>query len=101
MARCLFVVVIIVGERLPAIGAIRSRARTIADVLIIGGGPGGYVAAIKSAQLVAVYQPIICTRTHRLHGAELLCRWPHPELGMISPDEFIPLAEEMHGSRGR
>ncbi|MGL5608905.1 MAG: PAS domain-containing protein, partial [Aeromonas veronii] len=51
--------------------------------------------AIKSAQLVAVYQPIICTRTHRLHGAELLCRWPHPELGMISPDEFIPLAEEM------
>ncbi|MGL5993191.1 MAG: diguanylate cyclase domain-containing protein, partial [Aeromonas sobria] len=51
--------------------------------------------AIKSAQLVAVYQPIICTRTHRLHGAELLCRWPHPELGMISPEEFIPLAEEM------
>ncbi|MCQ4055969.1 EAL domain-containing protein [Aeromonas sp. SG16] len=51
--------------------------------------------AIKSAQLVAVYQPIVCSRTLRLHGAELLCRWPHPELGMISPDEFIPLAEEM------
>ncbi|PTT55141.1 putative bifunctional diguanylate cyclase/phosphodiesterase, partial [Aeromonas sp. HMWF014] len=42
-----------------------------------------------------VYQPIISTRTNQLHGAELLCRWPHPELGMISPDEFIPLAEEL------
>ncbi|HAT2714182.1 TPA: putative bifunctional diguanylate cyclase/phosphodiesterase [Aeromonas hydrophila] len=51
--------------------------------------------AIKSGQLTAVYQPIISTRTSQLHGAELLCRWPHPELGMISPDEFIPLAEEL------
>ena len=51
--------------------------------------------AIKSAQLVAVYQPIICTHSNQLHGAELLCRWPHAEFGMISPDEFIPLAEEL------
>ncbi|MBL0513154.1 MULTISPECIES: bifunctional diguanylate cyclase/phosphodiesterase [Aeromonas] len=51
--------------------------------------------AIKSAELTAVYQPIICTHSNRLHGAELLCRWPHPEFGMISPDEFIPLAEEL------
>ncbi|MGY6038425.1 putative bifunctional diguanylate cyclase/phosphodiesterase [Aeromonas sp. AE23HZ002T15] len=51
--------------------------------------------AIKSAQLTAVYQPIIGTHNNRLHGAELLCRWPHPEFGMISPDEFIPLAEEL------
>lgn len=51
--------------------------------------------AIKSAELTAVYQPIIRTQDNRLHGAELLCRWPHPELGMISPDEFIPLAEEL------
>ena len=51
--------------------------------------------AIKSGQLTAVYQPIISTHSNRLHGAELLCRWPHPEFGMISPDEFIPLAEEL------
>lgn len=51
--------------------------------------------AIKSAELTAVYQPIICTHSNQLHGAELLCRWPHPEFGMISPDEFIPLAEEL------
>lgn len=51
--------------------------------------------AIKSSQLIAVYQPIISSTTHQLCGAELLCRWPHPELGMISPEEFIPLAEEM------
>ena len=40
--------------------------------------------AIKSAEPTAVYQPIICTHSNRLHGAELLCRWPHPEFGMIS-----------------
>lgn len=51
--------------------------------------------AIKSAELTAVYQPIICTHDNQLHGAELLCRWPHPVFGMISPDEFIPLAEEL------
>ncbi|MGY3904507.1 putative bifunctional diguanylate cyclase/phosphodiesterase [Aeromonas lusitana] len=51
--------------------------------------------AIKSAELTAVYQPIISTHGNQLHGAELLCRWPHPVFGMISPDEFIPLAEEL------
>jgi diguanylate cyclase (GGDEF)-like protein/PAS domain S-box-containing protein len=51
--------------------------------------------AIKAAELTAVYQPIICTHNNHLHGAELLCRWPHPVFGMISPDEFIPLAEEL------
>ncbi|MGY3886789.1 putative bifunctional diguanylate cyclase/phosphodiesterase [Aeromonas aquatica] len=51
--------------------------------------------AIKAAELTAVYQPIICTHDNQLHGAELLCRWPHPAFGMISPDEFIPLAEEL------
>lgn len=51
--------------------------------------------AIKSAALTAVYQPIICTHDNRLHGAELLCRWPHADFGMIPPDEFIPLAEEL------
>ncbi|MFQ2913420.1 EAL domain-containing protein [Aeromonas caviae] len=70
----------------PALDAKLKRRQLIAAQLPL---------AIKSAELTAVYQPIISTRTSQLHGAELLCRWPHPELGMISPDEFIPLAEEL------
>ncbi|MFM5076232.1 sensor domain-containing protein [Aeromonas caviae] len=70
----------------PALDAKLKRRQLIAAQLPL---------AIKSAELTAVYQPIICTHSNRLHGAELLCRWPHPELGMISPDEFIPLAEEL------
>lgn len=41
------------------------------------------------------YQPIIDLRTHRVLACEALLRWPHPERGMISPGEFIPVAEEM------
>ena len=70
----------------PALDAKLKRRQLIAAQLPL---------AIKSAELTAVYQPIICTHSNRLHGAELLCRWPHPEVGMISPDEFIPLAEEL------
>nr|WP_307773785.1 EAL domain-containing protein [Aeromonas caviae] len=70
----------------PALDAKLKRRQLIAAQLPL---------AIKSAELTAVYQPIICTHSNRLHGAELLCRWPHPEFGMISPDEFIPLAEEL------
>ena len=70
----------------PALDAKLKRRQLIAAQLPL---------AIKSAELTAVYQPIICTHSNRLHGAELLCRWPHPEFGMISPGEFIPLAEEL------
>ena len=70
----------------PALDAKLKRRQLIAAQLPL---------AIKSAELTAVYQPIICTHSNQLHGAELLCRWPHPEFGMISPDEFIPLAEEL------
>lgn len=50
--------------------------------------------AIEGGQLRLLYQPQVDLRTRKLVGAETLMRWDHPELGLISPAEFIPLAEE-------
>lgn len=44
-------------------------------------------------QLRVVYQPIVTPRDHRVVAVEALVRWDHPELGAISPSEFIPIAE--------
>jgi diguanylate cyclase (GGDEF)-like protein/PAS domain S-box-containing protein len=46
------------------------------------------------SQLLLNYQPIISLRTGRITGFEALVRWRHPQRGMVSPAEFIPLAEE-------
>ncbi len=50
--------------------------------------------AVDREQLVAVYQPIVSLRDGTVSGFESLLRWQHPEHGMISPVEFIPLAED-------
>ncbi len=55
--------------------------------------------AIERGALSAVYQPIVALEDARIVGMEALARWTHPELGPITPDEFIPLAEE-HGLIG-
>ena len=50
--------------------------------------------AIERNQLTLLYQPQIEIATGRCVGAEALLRWEHPRRGRISPDIFIPLAEE-------
>ncbi len=50
--------------------------------------------ALANNQLELYYQPIVYLATGKIHKAEALLRWKHPERGMVSPIEFIPLAEE-------
>jgi c-di-GMP phosphodiesterase Gmr len=50
--------------------------------------------AIASGALDLHYQPLIDLETGELSGFEALARWNHPELGFISPVDFIPVAEE-------
>ncbi len=50
--------------------------------------------ACRNRELRLSYQPQLEVRTGALAGAEALMRWRHPEHGLVSPHEFIPLAEE-------
>ncbi|WP_461317873.1 putative bifunctional diguanylate cyclase/phosphodiesterase [Bradyrhizobium embrapense] len=50
--------------------------------------------AIQNEGLRPYYQPLVDLTSGRITGFEALVRWPHPERGMISPGEFIPVAEE-------
>ena len=51
--------------------------------------------ATESEAFELYYQPIFNLKTRRIEGCEALLRWPHRERGMVSPAEFIPVAEEM------
>jgi diguanylate cyclase (GGDEF)-like protein/PAS domain S-box-containing protein len=51
--------------------------------------------AVDAGQLFLVYQPQVVTDTGRIIGVEALVRWRHPRLGVLGPDRFIPLAEQI------
>lgn len=59
--------------------------------------------AVERGELELHYQPIVGTLKHEVVGMEALVRWRNPEAGLVMPDQFIPLAEDlgMIGEIGR
>ena len=51
--------------------------------------------ALENNEFYLLYQPIVDSHTTEIVGFEALLRWRHPERGIVSPAEFIPVAEEM------
>jgi diguanylate cyclase (GGDEF)-like protein len=64
--------------------AAQKRMRLINDLRV----------AIAEQQFSVFYQPIVDLRTGHIHKAEALVRWHHPVDGMVSPADFVPIAEE-------
>jgi EAL domain-containing protein (putative c-di-GMP-specific phosphodiesterase class I) len=54
----------------------------------------GLKEAIVNQELFVLYQPELCLDSKHVDSVETLVRWDHPELGSVSPAEFIPVAEE-------
>ncbi|MBS4179162.1 EAL domain-containing protein [Lederbergia citrea] len=52
------------------------------------------IKALENNEMVLYYQPRVDTNTGKIMSAEALIRWEHPEWGLVSPAEFLPLAEE-------
>jgi len=63
--------------------AAQTRARLATDLRV----------ALTEQQFEVVYQPIVHLASQRIHKAEALLRWHHPQRGLVSPAQFIPIAE--------
>jgi len=50
--------------------------------------------ALLTEEFIVYYQPLVSAETEKITGFEALLRWKHPVRGLVSPAEFIPLAEE-------
>lgn len=50
--------------------------------------------AVANGNLELFYQPVVHTTTEKITGFEALLRWNHPQLGMLAPTSFIPIAED-------
>ncbi len=51
-------------------------------------------SAVAEKQFILFYQPIVALKSGEIHKAEALIRWQHPTRGLVSPIEFIPIAED-------
>ena len=54
------------------------------------------LCGIEQGQFVAWFQPQFDARTLAISGVEALARWEHPERGIVSPGEFLPIAEDLN-----
>lgn len=86
------------------IAMFQAKSRGTGDVMIFSASmaasrryrvelEGRFRAALLARQFVLHFQPIVELASGRVRGAEALLRWEEPELGMIPPADFIPLAE--------
>lgn len=56
------------------------------------------LTALEEQQFVTWYQPQFCARTMQLTGAEALVRWRHPHRGILTPDAFLGIAEDLNAT---
>ena len=56
---------------------------------------GDLRGALMRGEIVPYYQPVVRLSTGEISGFEALCRWRHPRRGLVMPDEFLALADEM------
>jgi len=76
--------------------------RSLGNTRLIGSGAGAVQllselrSAIKQFRLTLLYQPKFDAQTGAIAGVEALLRWPHPQLGLLGPEAFLPLVRR-HG----